>query len=60
MADRKKIKKSIESLDKQIKEHKEKVRSYEGVNYALLDYWEKEIEVFQEQKEKKEEKLKKM
>jgi hypothetical protein len=44
--EKKRIKKSIESLKKQKQEHKEKIESYNGKNYALLEYWEKEINSF--------------
>ena len=57
MASKKKIKKAIESLEKQIKKHEEKVKSYKGKNYALIGYWQKEIEERKRQKQKKEEKL---
>lgn len=42
----KKIKQSIESLEKQKEKHKEKIEGYKGNNYALLDYWKKEINSF--------------
>lgn len=57
MVSKKKIKKLIESLDKQIKEHKEKIGDYAGRNYALLEYWEKEIVIRKKQKEENEKKL---
>ena len=44
---------------KRIKEHEEKIETYKqsgGVNYALLDYWEKEIETFKKIKEDEEKK----
>lgn len=44
--DKKKIKKAIESLKKRKKEHEEKLKTYDGKNYALKEYWEKEIERF--------------
>mgnify|MGYP001578861798 CR=1 FL=1 len=44
--EKKKIKKSIESLKKQKQEHREKIEDYNGKNYALLEYWEKEISSF--------------
>ncbi len=59
MAGKKKIKKSIESLDKQIKEHEEKIEDYNGKDYTLPEYWEKEIEVRKKQKAEKMKKLKK-
>ncbi|MBS3078564.1 hypothetical protein J4218_00405 [Candidatus Pacearchaeota archaeon] len=36
--EKKKIKKSIESLEKQKQEHRAKIEDYAGKNYALLDY----------------------
>lgn len=57
MVNKKKIKKSIESLNKQIKEHEEKIEEYGGKNYALLEYWKKEIEVRKKQKEETSKKL---
>ena len=59
MGIKKKIRKSIEIFDKRIKEHEEKIETYKqsgGVNYALLDYWEKEIETFKKIKEDEEKK----
>ena len=53
MANKKKIEKSIESLEKQIEKHKEKVKEYAGKNYALIEYWEKEIQTMEEEKIKK-------
>ena len=53
MANKKKVEKSIESLEKQIEKHKEKVKEYEGKNYALIEYWEKEIRTMKEEKMRK-------
>ena len=56
----KKIKKSIESFEKRIVEHKKKIEDYkksDRQNYALLDYWEKEIEKFKKLKEEGKDKL---
>ena len=36
--ERKKIKKSIESLEKQKQDHRVKIEDYGGKNYALLNY----------------------
>ena len=36
--EKKKIRKSIESIEKQKEEHKNKIRSYEGKNYFLIEY----------------------
>ena len=60
MAKAKKIKKSIENLEKRKKEHEDKMAQYEkqgGKNYALLEYWEKEIERFDDEIEKQKEKI---
>jgi len=59
MVSKKKIKKAIESLDRQIREHEEKVKAYSGKDYTLSEYWKKEIEVRKKQKAEKERKLKK-
>lgn len=53
MADKNKVKKSIESIEKQIEKHKEKIKDYEEKNYALLEYWEKEIESMEKEKTRK-------
>ena len=45
--DKKKRLKKIESLEKQIEKHKQKINIYTGKDYALLDYWKKEIERFE-------------
>ena len=44
--EKKKTKKSIESLEKQKEKHREKISSYDGKNYALIEQWEKEIRSF--------------
>ena len=53
MADKDKIKKGIESIEKQIEKHRDKIKDYEGKNYALLEYWEKEIENMEKEKTRK-------
>ncbi len=53
MASKKKVEKSIDSLERQIEKHKEKVREYIGKNYALIEYWEKEIQTMEEEKMRK-------
>ncbi len=55
--DKKKRLKKIKSLEKQKERHKDKIESYEGRNYALLEYWEKEIERFEEDISEEKEKL---
>ena len=44
--DKKKRLKKIESLKKQKEKHKEKIASYSGKKSYLIEYWEKEIERF--------------
>ena len=57
--DKKKIKKKIESLEKQKQKHVEKIKDYGGKNFALLDYWEKEIHGMEEEIEEAKSRLKK-
>jgi len=52
MGKEKRIKKAIESLEKQKETHLEKMNK-EGKNYALKDYWQKEIGKFEREIEKK-------
>ncbi len=62
MGTKKKIIKSIESLKRNIKEHREKIEEYkkqDGKNYALIAYWEKETEKREEEVKKELEKLEK-
>ena len=59
MASKKKIKKSIESLDQQIREHEKKIEDYNGKDYILIPYWKKEIKIRKTQKAEKEKKLRK-
>ena len=49
---KKRIRKSIESYEKLIKEHKEKKDIYEGPKHYLKEYWEKQIKTFEKQVEK--------
>jgi len=55
--DKKKRLKKITSLEIQKEIHKEKLKSYQGGNYALMDYWEKEIKQFEEEIEEEKKKL---
>tara|TARA_Y100000310_G_scaffold150569_2_gene150054 strand:+ start:5250 stop:5426 length:177 start_codon:yes stop_codon:yes gene_type:complete len=55
--DKKKSLKKIKSLEIQKEKHKEKLKSYEGQNYALIEYWEKEIEQFEEEINEEKDKL---
>lgn len=58
MGKNKKLKKSIESFEKIIKEHEEKIREYEGEEDSpLINYWEKEIKNFKKKKEEREREL---
>ena len=60
MGKKKKIKKSIESLEKRKKEHEEKIENYigsGGKDYSLIEYWEGEVGRFEKEKEKQEKKL---
>ncbi len=53
--DRKKREKRIKSLEKTREKHLEKIKTYEGKNYALREYWEREVErMVKEIKEEKE------
>ena len=58
MGKEKRIKKAIESLEKHKEAHLEKMDK-EGKNYALRDYWQKEIGKFEREIEKKKRKLNK-
>ncbi len=63
MGKKKKVEKSIKSFEKQIKKHKEKLRKYieeKGIDYALIEYWKKEIRLLENQKDKKITKVKKL
>ncbi|HLD85168.1 MAG TPA: hypothetical protein VI968_01285 [archaeon] len=52
MSNKKRSKKGIESLDKQIKIHREKLeQAREKENISLVSYYEKEIEHFEQAKE---------
>lgn len=53
MSGKKRSKKGIESLEKQIELHKEKLRQAEKEgNVGLVEYYEKEIQNFEQVKEK--------
>ncbi|MDO8467527.1 MAG: hypothetical protein AABX48_02690 [Nanoarchaeota archaeon] len=41
--DKKKRLKKIRSLEEQKEKHRDKIASYEGKDYNLVDYWEREI-----------------
>ncbi len=59
---KKRLKKSIESLGKRIEEHKQKIyeeKKKPNYNYALVEYWGKDIKGLRLEKEKKEKLLKK-
>lgn len=59
MGKKRKIKKAIQSLQKRIEEHKQKIAEYDGKKDYLKGYWENEIETYEKQKAEKENKLKK-
>ena len=42
-----------------LKEHKEKVNSYRGKNYAVIEYWNGEITRMEQEREDTEKKLEK-
>lgn len=55
MKRKKRAKKSIKSLEKQIELHKEKQReAFEKGNEELYDYYEKELDKFENEKKRKE------
>jgi hypothetical protein len=60
MARKKQIKKGIKSLEEQIEKHRNKIKSYEGKDYTLTPYWEKEIEMLEKEKQKKKKLLEKV
>jgi len=55
--DKKKRLKKIKSLEEQKEKHEKKIKSYEGKNYALLEYWEKEINLVEQEIESEKDKL---
>jgi len=57
MANKKKIRKSIESYDEKIKEHEEKINHHQDKEDYIIKYWEKEIDEFKRKKQEKEKKL---
>jgi len=56
--DKKKREKKIKSLQKQKEKHVEKRNSYEGKNYALREYWTKEIDRMEKEIAEEKDKLK--
>lgn len=54
--DKNKRLKKIATLRNRIKEHKKKIEAYTGRNYALIEYWEKEIRGFEDEIRRDEEK----
>jgi len=54
---KKRIETSIESIQKRIEEHKEKIKQYGHEQPWLPDYWQTQIEGLQRQKEKEEKRL---
>lgn len=54
---KKKLEKGIESIDKQIKLYKEKIKEFSKERPWLKEYWNKQIEGFEKEKRKKEKKV---
>lgn len=54
----KKIKQSIESLEKQKEKHLEKIKTYDGQKSFLIEYWKKEINSFNDKIDELKRKLK--
>ena len=59
MSKKRKIKKSIESLERQKEIHKRKILEYDGTKDFLKEYWEGEIKRFDKEIEEKKDRLKK-
>lgn len=55
----KKIRKSIESLEKQKQIHLDKIENYDGLNDTIVPYWEKEIERIEDKIKELKERLEK-
>lgn len=56
---KKRIRKSIESYEKQIEIHEDKIKNYDGKDEVVPMYWAKEIKTLERNKKKEEKKLKK-
>ncbi len=56
---KRRIKKSIESYDKRIKEHQDKIDNHDNPDDEVVEYWKKQIATFQENKRKDKERLEK-
>ena len=50
MGKKKKLKKSIESIELQQRKHQNKIENYKGKDYTLIPYWKKEIEQLEKKK----------
>ena len=57
--DKKKLAKSIESFERLKAEHLEKIKN-EKKNYAVVEYWEKQIRRFEEEIKKRKKMLEKL
>ena len=57
MGRRKRLKKAILGLEKQILKHEQKIQEYRGPKKILIDYWEGEIERMKKVRDKKQNKL---
>ncbi|NCO10977.1 hypothetical protein GW924_00010 [Candidatus Pacearchaeota archaeon] len=53
MERKKRLEKGIESLEKQIEKHKEKIEKFAHEKPWLKDYWQKQIEGFEKEKDRK-------
>ncbi len=56
--DKKKRLKKIESLKKQVEKHKQKISSYAGRKSYIIEYWEREIQGFEEEIQEENRRLK--
>ena len=59
MGRKKRLRKGVATLKETIEKHKQKVRDYQGKNYALIEYWKGEIERLEDEKKDRERKLRK-
>lgn len=59
MGRKKRLRKGIKGLEKQIVKHQKKIEEYQGPKDILIDYWKGEIDRMEREKEVKERKLKK-
>lgn len=55
----KRLRKGLESIEKQIRAHREKLKKFWQDKEYLKEYWEKQIESFEKEIEKKKKRLEK-